>query len=385
MGSPKLPSSGMELNLLNMAAMDLHQPKSLLALLLQKPTMLKPPAYSTVGYAQPLYDAQQPPAYEGSYGGGYQPRAYSSDICIALVCILIMVIIIQSFLDKDNGYADGLLHACDEDVGSCISMVGLRNGAAWCIRMKDTQSMDKFLDFNFTISLLAKKIKNLHNKRAICKPIIQTPPAHNMNSHSVKMNWRELFPSITDSEHWHQSLKPGKHRNTLSQMEFMRRKIKRGKEDFAPCARQITKECKAMPRNKIEQINLFNSTLSSRKFRKYTCFYCTQTGHVAKSCLTKLDDEQLYAQAGAITFRHGDEATRARIRKNKESVKCFKCQGSGHFANACPQDNTETMQKQEKETTATIPSLPGPKVSIKYAEFIHFRTRGIIDGTDKGS
>nr|GFA77112.1 hypothetical protein [Tanacetum cinerariifolium] len=26
------------------------------------------------------------------------------------------------------------------------------------------------------------------------------PPAHNMNSHTVKMNWRELFPSITDSE-----------------------------------------------------------------------------------------------------------------------------------------------------------------------------------------
>nr|GFB77404.1 hypothetical protein [Tanacetum cinerariifolium] len=66
-----------------MAAMDLHQPKSLLALLLHKPTMLKPPAYSTVGYAQPLYDVQQPPAYEGSYGGGYQPRAYSSDATTA--------------------------------------------------------------------------------------------------------------------------------------------------------------------------------------------------------------------------------------------------------------------------------------------------------------
>nr|GEW09824.1 hypothetical protein [Tanacetum cinerariifolium]GEY56645.1 hypothetical protein [Tanacetum cinerariifolium] len=82
-GSPKLPSSGMELNLLDMEAMDLHQPKSLLTLLLDKPTMLKPLAYSTAGYAQPLYDAQQPPAYEGSYGGGYQPRAYSSDATTA--------------------------------------------------------------------------------------------------------------------------------------------------------------------------------------------------------------------------------------------------------------------------------------------------------------
>nr|GEY25023.1 ARID DNA-binding domain-containing protein [Tanacetum cinerariifolium] len=56
-----------------------------------------------------------------------------------------------------------------------------------------------------------------------------------------------------------------------------------------------------------------------------------------------------------------------------------------HFANACPQDDTKTTQKQEKETAATIPSLPEPKVSIKYPEFIYFRTRGIIDGTDKGS
>ncbi|GJT99004.1 ARID DNA-binding domain-containing protein [Tanacetum coccineum] len=182
-----------------------------------------------------------------------------------------------------------------------------------------------------------------------------------MNSHPVKKNWRELFPSITNCKHWHQSTKLGKHRNTLSQMEFVQRKIKREREGFAPCARRITKECKAMLRNKIEQINLFNSTLLSNKFRDYTCFYCTQKGHVAKSCPTKLSDERLYAQAGAITFRHGDEATRARILKNKESVKCFKCQGSGHFANACPQDDTKTTQKQEKVTTAAAPSLPEPK------------------------
>ncbi|GJU55027.1 hypothetical protein Tco_1228741 [Tanacetum coccineum] len=49
--------------------------------------------------------------------------------------------------------------------------------------------------------------------------------------------------------------------------------------------------------------------------------------------------------------------------------------GTGHFANACPQDDTMTTQKQEKETAAAIPSLPEPKVSIKYPEFIHFRTR----------
>nr|GEZ64975.1 ARID DNA-binding domain-containing protein [Tanacetum cinerariifolium] len=84
-------------------------------------------------------------------------------------------------------------------------------------------------------------------------------------------------------------------------------------------------------------------------------------GHVAKSCPTKLSDESLYAQAGSTTFKHGDEATRARIRKNKETVKCFKCHGTGHFANACPQDDTKTTQKQVKETAAAIPSLLKPK------------------------
>ncbi|GJU92230.1 ARID DNA-binding domain-containing protein [Tanacetum coccineum] len=53
--------------------------------------------------------------------------------------------------------------------------------------------------------------------------------------------------------------------------------------------------------------------------------------------------------------------------------------------NGTSEDDAKTTQKQEKEITAAIPSLPEPKVSVKYPEFIHFRTRGIIDGTDKGS
>nr|GEX76599.1 ARID DNA-binding domain-containing protein [Tanacetum cinerariifolium] len=140
-----------------------------------------------------------------------------------------------------------------------------------------------------------------------------------MNSHNGRRNWRERFPAAINSEHWRQSLKSGKYRTKPSQMEFMQRKIKRERDGCGPCARQITKECKAMLRNKIEQINLFNSTLSSNKFRNYACFYCTQKGHVAKSCPTKLSDERLYAQARSTTFKHGDEATRARIRKNKET------------------------------------------------------------------
>nr|GEY16499.1 zinc finger, CCHC-type [Tanacetum cinerariifolium] len=134
-------------------------------------------------------------------------------------------------------------------------------------------------------------------------------------------------------------------------MEFVQRKIKREREGFGPCARQITKECKAMLRNKIEQINLFNSTLSSNKFRDHACFYCTQKGHVAKSCPTKLSDERLYAQAGSTTFKHGDEATRGRIKKNKKTIKCFKCHGTGHFANACPQDDAETRKRDSSRHT----------------------------------
>ncbi|GJU55814.1 ARID DNA-binding domain-containing protein [Tanacetum coccineum] len=151
-----------------------------------------------------------------------------------------------------------------------------------------------------------------------------------MNSHPVKKNWRELFPSRTNSEHWYQSTKPGKHRNTLSQMEFVRRKIERKREGFAPCARRITKECKSKPRNK-----------------------------------------------------------RARIRKNKESVKCFKCQGSGHFANTCPQDDTKTTQKQERRHACHTPNenvLPRTKSKrFKYPPDLFLYNEGIIDGTDKGS
>nr|GEW83248.1 reverse transcriptase domain-containing protein [Tanacetum cinerariifolium] len=140
-------------------------------------------------------------------------------------------------------------------------------------------------------------------------------------------------------------------------MEFVQRKIKREREGFGPVPAKSQK--------------------SARQ--------CFEKGHIGKSCYIKLSNERLYAQAGSTTFKHGNEATRVRIKKNKETVKCFKCHGTGHFANACPQDDTKMTQKQEKETAAAIPSLPEPKVSIKYPEFIHFRTRGIIDGTDNGS
>nr|GEW22018.1 ARID DNA-binding domain-containing protein [Tanacetum cinerariifolium] len=55
-----------------------------------------------------------------------------------------------------------------------------------------------------------------------------------MNLHTGKRNWRERFPAITNSEHWHQSTKPRKYRNKPSQMEFVQRKIKREREGFDP-------------------------------------------------------------------------------------------------------------------------------------------------------
>nr|GFA29530.1 ARID DNA-binding domain-containing protein [Tanacetum cinerariifolium] len=189
-------------------------------------------------------------------------------------------------------------------------------------------------------------------------------------NHFLVRNWNKGFPSRSTLEHWHQSTKPGKYRNKPSQMKFVQRKIRREIEGFGPYARQITKECKEMLRNKIEHINLFNSTLSSNKFRDYACFHCTQKGHVAKSCPTKLSDERLYAQAGSTTFKHGDEANRARIKMNKDMVACFKCHERGHFANKCPQG------------TKAIPNHEKPTVSIKYPEFIFFKTKGILKGTD---
>nr|GFD11045.1 ARID DNA-binding domain-containing protein [Tanacetum cinerariifolium] len=148
-----------------------------------------------------------------------------------------------------------------------------------------------------------------------------------------------------------------------------------------------------MLRSRIEQIKMFNSTLSFNKFRQYACFYCNQKGHVIKTCPTKNRDETLYTQGRAgvskhldEASKHLDEATKVQIRRNKDMVACFKCHKNGHFVNRCPQKNNDTTQKsQEQKIDSTIPKPDEPKVSIKYPEFIHYKTRGIIKGADNGT
>nr|GEV93786.1 ARID DNA-binding domain-containing protein [Tanacetum cinerariifolium] len=150
------------------------------------------------------------------------------------------------------------------------------------------------------------------------------------------------------------------------------RQIKKEKEDrLGRCVRQITKDGKNMLKKKIEEIEVYNSSLSQDKYKQYNCFYCNQKGHVVKACPTKIKDEASYPQGQTVGFEEGsrdmNNITQAKINKNKDMVMCFKCQKHGHFANRCP---TKEAGK--------------PKVSIKYPEFIHFKTKGIIKRTDNG-
>ncbi|GKA51120.1 ARID DNA-binding domain-containing protein [Tanacetum coccineum] len=179
---------------------------------------------------------------------------------------------------------------------------------------------------------------------------------------------------------WHQSKILGKPLRRTPKFEFEQRKIKRDEEErIGKCIRQITKGCKDMLKKKIEEIEVHNSANSQSKYKEYDCFYCNQKGHIFKSCPTKTRDEASYAQGHTVGIAEGsmevNNITHAKINKNKGMVMCFKCQKHGHFANRCPSRNQEASSKEHGQ----------PKVSIKYLEFIHFKTRGIIKGTDNGT
>nr|GEV93228.1 hypothetical protein [Tanacetum cinerariifolium] len=102
-------------------------------------------------------------------------------------------------------------------------------------------------------------------------------------------------------------------------------------------------------------------------------------GHVAKACPIKAKDKESYLQGKTVGYEEGsrdvNNLTQAKINKNRDLVMCFKCQRQGHFANRCP---TRKFVASTKEPVQ-------PKVSIKYPEFIHFKTRGILKGTDYGT
>ncbi|GKA76551.1 ARID DNA-binding domain-containing protein, partial [Tanacetum coccineum] len=189
----------------------------------------------------------------------------------------------------------------------------------------------------------------------------------------LEANWHRKNKHICQPQQWYQSKILGKPLRRMSQSEFAQRHIKREKEErIGKCIRQITRDCKNMLRKKIEEIEVYNSTISQNRYKQYNCFYCNQKGHIFKSCPAKIKNEVEHAQGLPTEIAKGNieanNTTQAKITQNKNMVLCFKCQEYGHFANKC------TSKKQWE-----------PKVSLKYPEFIHFKTRGIIKGTDKGT
>ncbi|GJV98878.1 ARID DNA-binding domain-containing protein [Tanacetum coccineum] len=138
---------------------------------------------------------------------------------------------------------------------------------------------------------------------------------------------------------WYQS-KSWKPPRKISQQEFVQRQIRREKEErLEKCVRQITRSCKGMLRRKLEEIEAFNSSLHQDKLEKNKCFYCREKGHLIRTCPKKIMDDAASSHKYSI----------ANIEKEKEN------------------NNAE------------------PEVTLKYPEFIHFNTDGILKGTDQGS
>nr|GEX52335.1 ARID DNA-binding domain-containing protein [Tanacetum cinerariifolium] len=188
----------------------------------------------------------------------------------------------------------------------------------------------------------------------------------------LEAKWCERNKHNGLDQQWYQSKNHRRPPRKTSQIKFLQRQIKREKEDrLERCVRQITKDCKNMLKKKIEEIEVYNSSISQDKYKQYNCFYCNQKEQVVKACPTKIKNEASYPQGQTVGFEEGsrdvNNITHAKFNKNKDMVMCFKCQKHGHFANRCP--TKEAGQ---------------PKVSIKYPEFIHFKTRGIIKETDNG-
>nr|GEV35609.1 ARID DNA-binding domain-containing protein [Tanacetum cinerariifolium] len=78
--------------------------------------------------------------------------------------------------------------------------------------------------------------------------------------------------------------------------DFIYRKLKREKEQrWGNQIRKITNDCKEMLKRKIEEIELYNTTINQPKshntFRRHKCFKCRQRGYIVKIFPVKKQDE----------------------------------------------------------------------------------------------
>nr|GEY21908.1 ARID DNA-binding domain-containing protein [Tanacetum cinerariifolium] len=106
------------------------------------------------------------------------------------------------------------------------------------------------------------------------------------------------------------------------------------------CIKQITNDCKDMLRKKLNEIELYNSTIPQNKYRRHKCFKCKQRGHILKFCPIK-------------------------PKINDKSAEIL-------------------TSESEKETKEVLKPTK-PSVNLKYPECIHFQTKGILKGTDQGN
>ncbi|GKA77045.1 ARID DNA-binding domain-containing protein [Tanacetum coccineum] len=160
----------------------------------------------------------------------------------------------------------------------------------------------------------------------------------------IEGKWSSLkSPGCSTSNMWHQS-KPGRPLRKKMQYVFIQRQLKREREArLGNCIRQITHDCKEMLKRKMEEIELYNSTINQPQpnniLRRHKCFKCRQMGHVVKNCPMKTQSE-----------------------------------GTEMFGN-----RSKSAQVISEGFMATKPS-----VSLKYPELIHFETKCMIKGIDQG-
>nr|GEV58331.1 hypothetical protein [Tanacetum cinerariifolium] len=95
----------------------------------------------------------------------------------------------------------------------------------------------------------------------------------------------------------------------------------------------ITKDCKNMLRKKIEEIEVYNSTISQNKYNQYNCFYCNQKGHIFKSCPAKIKDEVEHAQGHHVEIAEGNiqSLDKERVDKRGEMARFVEDTNASEF------------------------------------------------------